>query len=64
MRWEYKVHTFESKSFLPGKFKWEEFQDELNRLGRDGWELVNTFDTNGFHGMSAAVVTLFKRSMG
>ncbi len=63
MRWEYKVNAFDSKSFLSGKFKWEEFEHQLNQLGRDGWELVNTLDTNSYHGSSASVVALFKRAV-
>ncbi len=63
MRWEYKVHAFDSKHFLSGKFKWEDFEGDLNRMGREGWELVSTLDTNSYRGSTGSVVALFKRSI-
>ena len=62
MRWEYKVHAFNGKHFLSGKFKWEDCESDLNRLGRKGWELVGTTNASSFHGHTGAVVALFKRS--
>ena len=34
---------------------------QLNRLGTDGWELVSVFDTNAVAGASIYVVAIFKR---
>ena len=38
-RWSYLV--VEVKTSLMGGFKHEALQEELDRLGRSGWELVN-----------------------
>lgn len=38
-RWTYLV--VEAKTGLMGGFKTEALQDELNKLGKQGWELVN-----------------------
>lgn len=38
-RWTYMV--VEAKTGLMGGFKHEALQDELNKLGKLGWELVN-----------------------
>ena len=38
-RWQYPV--IEVKSAVMGGFKTEKLQEELNRAGAQGWELVN-----------------------
>jgi len=38
-RWTYLV--VEAKTGMMGGFKNETLQDELNKLGKQGWELVN-----------------------
>ncbi len=37
------------------------FQNELNELGAEGWELVSCFDTNMNQGQSRYVIAVFKR---
>ena len=39
----------------------EAFNDHLNRLGEEGWELVSVFDTNRADGDTKEVVAVFKR---
>lgn len=41
MAWEYKIVSFEKVSFLSNKMKHEELEQQLNELGREGWELVS-----------------------
>lgn len=54
MRWEYKTLVIK-KTWL-GKINTEQYEAELNAVGRDGWELVNvTQDAVG-------VLAVFKRS--
>ena len=60
--WEYKTVQLAAQDwFLGGKVDYEKFEAMLNRLGRDGWELVNAFDTNKAHGQTRDVVAVFKR---
>ena len=62
MKWEYKTITYSSGGFMGGKLEVDEFDAELNRLGRQGWELVSVMDTNQSSGATRLVVAVFKRS--
>ncbi len=62
MKWEYATVTFEAKGwFLGGKLDGEQFNNRLNKLGQEGWELVSVFDTNMHEGVTRYVVAVFKR---
>ncbi|MPN42032.1 hypothetical protein SDC9_189588 [bioreactor metagenome] len=50
-----------SRWFLGGKIDGNLFNDHLNKLGEEGWELISTFDTNFAHGGTRDVVAVFKR---
>ncbi len=39
-KWDYRIETFEAT--LSTQRQNPEMNQELNRLGQDGWELVNT----------------------
>jgi hypothetical protein len=43
------------------KLDGEAFNNKLNELGGQGWELVSVFDTNMGHGTTRDVVAVFKR---
>lgn len=60
-RWEYKTIKFETTGFLGGILDLQTFTDELNDLGRSGWELVSCFDTNQSQGASREVIAVLKR---
>ena len=60
--WEYKTVKFDTKGWRGGVLDKTEFDTELNRLGREGWELVVTFGTNMANGASREAVAVFKRS--
>lgn len=62
MIWEYKTLKLGATGFLGGKFDEKEFDSKMNKLGKDGWELVTAFDTNMSHGQTRDVVAVFKRS--
>ena len=59
--WEYKTIDFDTKGFSGGLVDTAELNMELNRLGYEGWELVNCFTTSQSHGASRKLVAVFKR---
>ena len=61
MKWEYKTVKVDTKGFGGGKFDNDSFEQILNGLGQQGWELVSTFDTNQVHGASRHVIAILKR---
>lgn len=64
MKWEYRTVMFDvSGWFLGGKLDGHDFNDRLNLLGEEGWELVSVFDTNVAHGGTRNVVAVLKRPM-
>lgn len=64
MRWEYKVFKLAATGFwVGGKLDEARFQEMLNELGREGWELVSAFDTNQGHGTTRDVVSVLKRPL-
>ncbi|NGP57920.1 DUF4177 domain-containing protein [Paenibacillus thiaminolyticus] len=62
-QWEYKTLKIKTGGFLGGKVDEKEFEEELNRLGLDGWELVSCFDTS-IQGQSRDVIAVCKRRKG
>jgi hypothetical protein len=62
MRWEYKSISIKTGGFLGGKVNHESLDHELNALGREGWEMVNAFDTNVAQGRTRDIVAIFKRN--
>jgi len=64
MKWEYMTIMLEaSRWFLGGKFDGQQFNERLNQLGAEGWELVNVFDTNYSEGGTRDVVAVLKRPL-
>ena len=66
MRWEYRTASFSASSgYWPfaagGDVEENEITATLNRLGREGWELVSTLDTNDVRGQTRMVVCILKR---
>ncbi|QIF05601.1 DUF4177 domain-containing protein [Roseimicrobium sp. ORNL1] len=60
-RWEYKTIKLAATGFLGGLLDTAAFENVLNGLGWDGWELVSAFDTNQSGGVTRDVVAVFKR---
>lgn len=50
--------------FLGGILDGQKFNDHLNHLGEQGWELVSVFDTNMCQGQTRDVVAVMKRPLG
>ena len=48
---------------IGGKLDGQKFNDRLNQLGEEGWELVSVCDTNVIQGGTRDVVAVLKRPM-
>lgn len=46
-RWQYQVLDIRLKIFASGTQQAERLQEELNRLGQQGWELVSLVPMQG-----------------
>ena len=62
-RWEYKSIKVNTKGFFGGILEQQDFDNEINIMGSQGWELVSCFDTNETHGATKEVVAVFKRKI-
>lgn len=60
-RWEYKSLKVETKGFLGGILDTDDFDNKLNLLGEQGWELVSCFATNSGNGTTREVIAVLKR---
>ncbi len=64
MTWEYRTVVFDVSGWLiGGKLDGQGFNDRLNQLGEEGWELVSVFDTNHTQGGTRDVVAVLKRPL-
>lgn len=62
-KFEYYTFVYDTKGFTGGKVDTEVFQEELNKLGSIGWELVSSLSTNQGNGYTRSIVSIFKRKV-
>jgi len=62
-RYEYKTLFTDAKGVLGGKIDQSALQKELNQLGSQGWELVNTVAAAQSYGSTRWVISIFKRKI-
>ena len=60
-QFEYKTLFTDAKGVLGGKVDQVTFQNDLNELGLQGWELVNTVSANQSYGSTRWIISIFKR---
>ena len=60
---EYKTLFTDAKGVFGGKVEKTTFQNDLNELGSQGWELVNTVATNQSYGSTRWIISIFKRKL-
>lgn len=60
-QYEYYTFIYDTKGFWGGSVDVSQFQNKLNDLGNDGWELVSSVSTNQSYGSSKSIVCIFKR---
>ena len=62
MQWEYKILKYEiDRGFIDVSIDEHKWEEEINILGKDGWELINSYSTNDTDGMTNHVLMTFKR---
>lgn len=59
--WEYKTVRVEAGGWVNLKLDHEQFETQLNELGREGWELVGTTATHDSGGRTHSLMAVFKR---
>jgi len=62
-KFEYKTLFTDAKGALGGKVDQYSFQNELNELGSQGWELVNTVAAAQSYGSTRWMISIFKRKI-
>ena len=60
-RFEYKVVVYDTKGFFGGNVEKDQLEDQFNRFGSEGWEMVSCTSTNQSYGSTKSVVCIFKR---
>ena len=60
-QWEYKTIDYKQTSFFGGSVKLEPLEEQLNELGRIGWELVSVVSNRRGSGAPGLVLVLKRR---
>lgn len=60
-KWEYQIVIINVQGWIGPSFAAEDIENPMNRLGKEGWELVNVLDVNTRAGETKALVAVFKR---
>ncbi|MEY8353418.1 DUF4177 domain-containing protein [Lachnospiraceae bacterium 54-53] len=60
-KFEYKTLFTDAKGVWGGKVNQNTFQNELNQLGSQGWELVSTVAAAQSYGSTRWIISTFKR---
>ncbi|MHC4310661.1 MAG: DUF4177 domain-containing protein [Planctomycetota bacterium] len=60
MKWEYKVEKLRKTPLLRFKFDETKFENHINELGQQEWELAATFSITRFAD-TKKVIVVFKR---
>ncbi len=61
MTWQYLTLRIKASGFFGVNLDYDEMNDKLNALGREGWELTSGFDRSKRNGISGEVVLILKR---
>jgi len=62
-KFEYNVLDVPTTGWFGGKVNFKELSIKLNELGREGWEVISTTDTNMWEGASRGVIIILKREI-
>lgn len=63
-KFEYQTIIVDNKSsFMGGKVDSENLDQILNKMGREGWELIEVVSSNQAAGETRSLVCVFKREL-
>ncbi len=62
-KYEYRTQVMDAKGLFGGKIDVGDFNNSLNELGREGWELVGTTASNEAAGRTGSFICVFKREL-
>jgi len=62
-KFEYFTLIYNTEGIMGGKVDTSDFQNRLNVLGLEGWELVSSVSTNQGNGYTRSIVSIFKRKL-
>ncbi len=62
-KFEYKTVFTDTKGFTGGKVDQNAFQNVLNELGAEGWDLISTVPVAQGYGSTRSIISIFKRPM-
>ncbi len=62
-KFEYTVLDVPAKGFWGGKINYKELSGKLNELGKNGWEVVSSGETNMWRGASRGIFLILKKEI-
>jgi hypothetical protein len=62
-KWEYLTEVINTKGVIASKIEATEFNQILNNLGKEGWELIDKTALAAEAGKTTAIVCVFKREL-
>jgi hypothetical protein len=62
-KYEYQTQLIDAKGVLGGKIEAEEFNQSLNEMGSQGWELIEMSASNQSYGSTRYIICVFKREL-
>ncbi|MAJ43465.1 MAG: hypothetical protein CMF96_01805 [Candidatus Marinimicrobia bacterium] len=62
MKFEYKIIINDTKGIFSKKVNKLEIENDYNKYGKDGWELVST-SSNNDAGYTTQIIATFKRKL-
>jgi hypothetical protein len=62
-KFEYRILDVKAGGFWGGRVDEQALTNKLNELGREGWELVSTVDTEIYGGGSRGLLLMLKREL-
>lgn len=63
MKYEYKTLTLQAEGLFGGKVNNQDLEEQLNQLGEEGWELVNSLASTVSYGKIGYIISIFKRAI-